>query len=218
MIDKVIKIYYKYLLKSPIKMVGFKITPVLTDNSYIYFEFKMIKDTSYSKEAMSIQIISHFEKFLKLAGIKYKSEYREFFSRLKMTLDKKVYLNSEYLSKIDEACDNIKKISFHISNNKVEAAVDVSFVDVKDEGDGIIIELTVNILNIKINSVLSTPNEVMNLNSKGFSDIIGQYEYEYAGEVAQIIWDGPETLFNQALMYLSPLITYSYKGNPVWLY
>jgi hypothetical protein len=219
MIDDVIKIFYKWLQTKPVKLDGIKVVPILTDDLHIDFECNVYEDVSYYDWAVSLAIELHFERFLKLSGMLERDILNEGVSRFNTILDKEIHLSSKDLSKIDEACENIKRIVFTPSHNLFTADVNVDFVTLDPSDDGIAIVLVVEFLRPKINGVsTSNPDELKPLVKPKFTfhNELEDFEFQFLNSVTNVIWNGPKSIFNQDTMFVYPKVNYRYKGKFVW--
>lgn len=221
MTDRIIKYYYKYLTISPIKIDGFVVRPILRDDLHIDFECNLIEDVSYYEWAIALDIELHFEKFLTLSGMLNRNILNEGVSRFNVILDDKIHLSSKDLSRIDDACESINKIVFKPKNNLFTADVKIDFVALEPDNDGVSIILTVEFLRPKINGVpTSNPDELKSLIKPKFIfwNELEDFEHQFLNNIINIIWEGPKTLFNQDSMFVTPKVSYHYKGNYVWGY
>ena len=219
MINNIIKMYYEWLLKKPLKFDGINVTPILTDNYHLDFECSVEKDVDYYDYTISLLIELHLEKFLKLTGLYRNLEFNEIVSRFNVAIESDLHLSRETVDKIYNECDNLTRIGFKPGHNIFTTDVKVDFITVEPDNDGMIVVLSVEMYNPKLNGKPTTnPDELMSkVNPKFlFWNELDDFEYQAFSSMTSILWNGPKTLFNQENMFVCKKVIWTYKGKNVW--
>lgn len=219
MIDGIVKMYYEWLLKKPLKFDGINVTPILTDNYHLDFECSVEKDVDYYDYTISLLIELHLEKFLKLTGLYKNGILNEIVGRFNVVIESDLHLSRETVDKIYNECDNLTRIGFRPVHNIFTTDVKVDFITVEPDNDGMIVVLSAEMYNPKLNGVLTTnPDELISkINPKfQFWNELDDFEYQAFSSITSILWNGPKTLFNQENMFVGKKIIWTYKGRNVW--
>jgi hypothetical protein len=219
MIDTIIKMYYEWLLKKPLKFDGINVMPILTDNYHLDFECSVEKDVDYYDYTISLLIELHLEKFLKLTGLYSNEVLNEIVSRFNVAIESDLHLSRETVDKIYNECDNLTRIGFKPGHNIFTTDVKVDFITAEPDSDGMIVVLSVEMYNPKLNGKSTTnPDELMSkVNPKFlFWNELDDFEYQAFSSMTSILWNGPKTLFNQENMFVGKKIIWTYKGRNVW--
>ena len=219
MIDNIIKMFYKWLKLTPLKLDGIKVTPILTDAIDIDFECELIEDVSYYQWAIYLAIELHLERFLKLSGMLNRDILNEAQSRFNVIIDKQIHLSSKDLSEIDEACEILKEMIFTPGHNLFTSDINTELYAIEPDGEGINVVLGIEFLKPKINGVpTNNPNELIQLVKPKFTfhNELEDFEYQFLNHITSVIWNGPKSLFNQGDMYVGNKVSYHYKGKNVW--
>lgn len=222
MIDNIIKMFYKWLKLTPLKLDGIEVTPILTDDLHIDFECNPIQDVSYYEWAISLAVELHFERFLKLSGALNRlnrNTLNEGVSRFNVIIDKQIHLSSKDLSRIDDACDSLKTMIFTPGHNLFTSDINTELYAIEPDGEGINVVLGIEFLKPKINGVpTNNPNELIQSVKPKFTfhNELEDFEYQFLNHITSIIWNGPKSLFSQDAMYVGNKVSYHYKGKNVW--
>jgi hypothetical protein len=219
MIDTIIKMYYEWLLKKPLKFDGINVMPILTDNYHLDFECSVEKDVDYYDYTISLLIELHLEKFLKLTGLYRNLEFNKIVSRFNVAIESDLHLSRETVDKIYNECDNLTRIGFKPGHNIFTTDAKVDFITVEPDSDGMIVVLSVEMYNPKLNGKPTTnPDELMSkINPKFlFWNELDDFEYQAFSSITSILWNGPKTLFNQENMFVGKKVIWTYKGKNVW--
>jgi len=219
MIDGIVKMYYEWLLKKPLKFEGINVTPILTDNYHLDFECSVEKDVDYYDYTISLLIELHLEKFLKLTGLYSNGVLNEIVSRFNVEIESDLHLSRETVDKIYNECDNLTRIGFKPGHNIFTTDVKVDFITTEHDGDGITMVLGVEMYGPKLNGKPTTnPDELISkINPKFmFWNELDDFEYDAFSSICSILWNGPKTLFNQQNMYVGKKVIWAYKGKNVW--
>jgi hypothetical protein len=219
MIDTIIKMYYEWLLKKPLKFDGINVMPILTDNYHLDFECSVEKDVDYYDYTISLLIELHLEKFLKLTGLYRNLEFNKIVSRFNVAIESDLHLSRETVDKIYNECDNLTRIGFKPGHNIFTTDAKVDFITVEPDSDGMIVVLSVEMYNPKLNGKPTTnPDELMSkINPKFlFWNELDDFEYQAFSSITSILWNGPKTLFNQENMFVGKKVIWVYKGKNVW--
>lgn len=219
MINNIIKMYYEWLLKKPLKFDGINVTPILTDNYHLDFECSVEKDVDYYDYTITLLIELHLEKFLKLTGLYSNEVLNEIVSRFNVAIESDLHLSRETVDKIYNECDNLTRIGFKPGHNIFTTDAKVDFITVEPDSDGMIVVLSVEMYNPKLNGKPTTnPDELMSkVNPKFlFWNELDDFEYQAFSSITSILWNGPKTLFNQENMFVGKKVIWTYKGKNVW--
>jgi hypothetical protein len=219
MIDTIIKMYYEWLLKKPLKFDGINVMPILTDNYHLDFECSVEKDVDYYDYTISLLIELHLEKFLKLTGLYSNGVLNEMVSRFNVAIESDLHLSRETVDKIYNECDNLTRIGFKPGHNIFTTDAKVDFITVEPDSDGMIVVLSVEMYNPKLNGKPTTnPDELMSkINPKFlFWNELDDFEYQAFSSITSILLNGPKTLFNQENMFVGKKVIWTYKGKNVW--
>ena len=222
MIDGIVKMYYEWLLKKPLKFDGINVTPILTDNYHLDFECSVEKDVDYYDYALSLMIELHLEKFLKVTGLFSRETLNEIVSRFNVVIESDLHLSRETVDKIYNECENLTRIGFKPLHNIFTADVKVEFITVEHESDGIIMVFSVEMYGPKINGVPTTnPDELISVFTKTYPKFqfwneLDEFEYEIFINIVNVLWYGPKTLFTEEHMYIGKKVIWTYKGKNVW--
>ncbi len=182
MIDGIVKMYYEWLLKKPLKIDGINVTPILTDNYHLDFECSVEKDVDYYDYTISLLIELHLEKFLKLTGLYSNGVLNEIVSRFNVAIESDLHLSRETVDKIYNECDNLTRIGFKPGHNIFTTDVKVDFITTEHDGDGITMVLGVEMYGPKLNGKPTTnPDELIpKINPKFlFWNELDDFEYVF---------------------------------------
>ena len=168
-----------------------------------------------------LRIELHLEKFLKLTGLYSNGVLNEIVSRFNIAIERGLHLSRKTVDTIYNECDNLNRIGFRPVHNIFTADVNVDFITVEPDGDGIMMTFSVEMHGPKLNGKPTTnPDELISLVSKSnqfqFWNELDDFEYQFLSNPMNVIWNGAETLFENKNMFVGKKVIWTYKGRNVW--